>query len=54
MKCQDIRKDLSAYREGILPPEDRELIEQHLASCRACSTVLRELERAGGCGKENQ
>jgi hypothetical protein len=51
MKCEDIRENLSAYREGTVPPEDRELIEQHLASCPACSTVLRELERAGDAVK---
>ena len=47
MECQDIREKLSAYREEILPPEDRELVEQHLASCQACSTALYELNRVG-------
>jgi hypothetical protein len=28
-------------------PEDQELIDQHLASCRACSTALYELNRTG-------
>ncbi len=45
MECQDIRKDLSAYLEGMASPEDQELIDQHLASCRACSTALYELNR---------
>jgi len=47
MECQDIRKNLSAYLEGMVAPEDQELIDQHLASCRACSTVLYELNRTG-------
>ena len=47
MECQDIRKNLSAYREGMVSPEKQELIEQHLASCRSCSTALYELDRAG-------
>jgi len=47
MECQDVRKNLSAYLEGMVSPEDRELIDQHLASCRACSKVLYELNRTG-------
>jgi hypothetical protein len=47
MECQEIRKNLSAYLEGIIAPEDQELIDQHLASCRACSTALYELNRTG-------
>jgi anti-sigma factor RsiW len=47
MECHDIRKKLSAYREGTVSPEDQELIDQHLASCRACSTALYELNRTG-------
>ena len=47
MECQDIRKNLSAYREGMVSPEEQELIEQHLASCRSCSTALYELNRVG-------
>ena len=47
MECQDIRKNLSAYLEGMASPEDQELIDQHLASCRACSTALYELNRTG-------
>jgi len=47
MECQEIRKKLSAYREGMVSPEEQELMEQHLASCRPCSTALNELDRAG-------
>ncbi len=47
MDCQDIRKIFSSYLEGIVSPEDQELIDQHLASCRACSTALYELNRTG-------
>ncbi len=47
MECQEIRKNLSAYLEGMASPEDQELIDQHLASCRACSAALYELNRTG-------
>ncbi len=47
MECHDIRKNLSAYLEGMVSPEEQELIDQHLASCRACSTALYELNRTG-------
>ena len=47
MECRDVRKNLSAYLEGMVSPEDRELIDQHLGSCRACSKALYELNRTG-------
>ena len=47
MECHDIRKNLFAYQEGLVSPEDQELMDQHLASCRACSTALYELNRTG-------
>jgi len=31
----------------MVSPEEQELIEQHLASCRSCSTALYELNRVG-------
>lgn len=47
MECHDIRKKLSAYLEGMVSPEDQELIDRHLASCRGCRTALYELNRTG-------
>jgi hypothetical protein len=47
MECRDVRKNLSAYLEGMVSPEDQELIDQHLGSCRACSKALYELNRTG-------
>ncbi len=47
MECPDVRKNLSAYLEGIVSPEDQEFIDQHLASCPACSRALYELNRTG-------
>jgi hypothetical protein len=47
MECRDIRKNLSAYLEGMVSREERELIDQHLASCRGCSSALHELNRTG-------
>lgn len=47
MECRDVRKNLSAYLEGMVSPEDKELIDQHLGSCRACSKALYELNRTG-------
>ena len=46
MECRDVRKNLCAYGEGMVPPEDRERMEQHLAACPSCSTALYELDRA--------
>ncbi|HSR11878.1 MAG TPA: zf-HC2 domain-containing protein [Thermodesulfobacteriota bacterium] len=42
MECRDIREKLSAYREGMVSPEDQALIDEHLVHCGPCSTALYE------------
>jgi hypothetical protein len=37
-------EDLSAYVDGELGKRSRRKVEKHLASCEACSTLLRELQ----------
>jgi anti-sigma factor RsiW len=37
-------EDLSAYVDGELGERARRVVETHLASCEACSTLLRELQ----------
>jgi hypothetical protein len=39
-------EDLSAYVDGELGERARRAVETHLASCEACSTLLRELQDA--------
>lgn len=48
MTCKDIEKKLTAYQEGILSPEERSLVESHLASCAQCSSALTDLEKTVG------
>ena len=41
--CDHIRQ-VSAYHDGELPPEDARRLEAHLAQCAACARELRTLE----------
>jgi hypothetical protein len=44
-KCRDIKEKLPAYFEGIVNPEDKRLIEEHLLSCEKCSVALEDLKK---------
>ncbi len=46
MECSEIQKKLSAYIEGVISPEEKVLIEEHLKVCEKCSNALSELEKA--------
>jgi len=45
MKCHDIQQKLSAYAEGIVPHEEKILIEEHLKSCPKCNESLASLRK---------
>jgi hypothetical protein len=45
MECREAQKRLTAYLEGTLPPEEKTLVEEHLAPCQQCSQSLAELKR---------
>src|SRR3954451_23418036 len=38
---------LSAYLDGEITPEERSVVEQHLAGCAECRTVLADYRRIG-------
>jgi anti-sigma factor RsiW len=40
MNCQELVSQLSDYIDGLLPPAEREAVEQHVASCHGCHVVL--------------
>jgi anti-sigma factor RsiW len=40
--CEDVKKHMHAYLDGILPPQDREAFEAHLEGCASCRTELDE------------
>ncbi len=46
MKCYDVRKRLSHYIDGMLEDKMRDIIEEHLASCKDCSEELEGLRIA--------
>jgi hypothetical protein len=41
------QSQLPLYVAGTLPPEDRDAVEAHLATCEACRALVREWERIG-------
>src|SRR4030042_1731198 len=45
MNCQDIQQKLSAYVEGILHPEEKILVDEHLTSCQKCNESLSDLRK---------
>ena len=40
MKCSYVRKILADYLDGVLNERDKALVEEHLASCKACAEEL--------------
>jgi anti-sigma factor RsiW len=40
ISCNDVMDRLANLLGGYLPPESRELLEQHLAGCAACRDYL--------------
>lgn len=45
MECNNIQEKLSAYIEGVISPEEKILIDEHLKSCQRCNESLAELKR---------
>ena len=45
MLCKDIEQKLPAYLEGVLSPQEKGLIEEHLASCPQCKKAIEDLEK---------
>ena len=45
MDCSSIQEKLSAYMEGILPPEERILIDDHLKTFQKCNEVFADLKK---------
>ncbi|MGW5632241.1 anti-sigma factor family protein, partial [Streptosporangium sandarakinum] len=43
MTCDEVRMSLGVYALGALEPEERVLVEAHLAECAACRTEAEEL-----------
>lgn len=40
LRCDDLVEVVTDYLEGSLPPADRRLFEDHLATCAGCTTVV--------------
>ncbi len=45
MRCDEVRRFLSDYLEGVLPIEQAQQMEQHLQACLACTQERYLLER---------
>ncbi len=45
MECSDVREKLSAYLEGIISPEERQLVDEHIKACGRCNESLADLKK---------
>jgi len=45
MNCSEIQQRLSGFIDGILPPEEKVLIEDHLKSCLKCNESFADLRK---------
>jgi hypothetical protein len=45
MKCRNIREKLSEYIDGLLSFQEKEVVDEHLKSCRGCSKTLNDLKK---------
>ncbi len=45
MKCREVQENLSAWMDGEVPEELRQLLADHVAGCPACQAELVALER---------
>ena len=46
MTCGEIEKALPAYLEDALPPGEKKLVGEHIASCPACGSACENLKKA--------
>jgi hypothetical protein len=52
MTCKDVEHNLPAYLEDALSPQEKSLVEEHLATCPQCKKALAHLEKTGMLLKE--
>ena len=44
-ECKRIQEMLPAFLEGVLSPEEKKLLREHLATCQHCSAALEDLKK---------
>ena len=45
MECRKIREVLASYLEGVVTPEQRLLVREHLSSCGECKAAVEDLKK---------
>ena len=45
MRCRKVQQDLDAFRDGLLQPGERAVMEAHLQECPECQAALARLRR---------
>jgi len=45
MECNNVQGKLSVYIEGMISPEERKLIDEHISSCSKCKEALYDLKK---------
>jgi predicted anti-sigma-YlaC factor YlaD len=44
MDCKELVELITDYLEGVLPPEERERFEEHLAGCSGCQGYMQQMQ----------
>lgn len=44
LTCQELVELVTAYREGLLPPEERRRFDEHLAVCPPCGSYVEQFD----------
>ena len=41
--CRELVELVTPYLEGVMPPDERALVEQHLAGCDGCTAYVQQM-----------
>ena len=45
LTCEELVELITDYLEGVMPPDDRDRFEDHLADCEGCRNYLAQMQR---------
>jgi anti-sigma factor RsiW len=45
VQCRDVVEVVTAYLENTLPPDERDLVEQHLLVCDGCDAYIEQMRQ---------
>jgi anti-sigma factor RsiW len=45
VECREVVELVTAYLENVLPPAERDLVEQHLLTCGGCQAYVEQMRQ---------